>query len=266
MNTSQFILDSLALLTPYDIPSIGKRRIGRRSDGGYVMFDDFDLVGPVYSFGIGHHASFEEDFAKRGKDVFMFDHTVEGPPVFHPNSHFFRHGLSAVDSPNEQVFSLQHHLERLGHANRSDMVLKIDIEGAEWRVLADVSEQVLGNFRQIVLEIHDLRRLTDANYRGLFVAALSKLNRSFTLGHVHGNNYARLTIVDGFVCADVIELSYLRSDIAETTSSCTVYPTQFDYANYSARPDHLLWFYPFLPLRGAVTNESFRASLDASRR
>ncbi len=50
--------------------------------------------------------------------------------------------------------------------------------------------------------------------------------------------------------ADVLELTFVRADLIVPLPSSTVYPTPLDYANDHTRPDHLLWFFPFLPDRG----------------
>jgi hypothetical protein len=42
-----------------------------------------------------------------------------------------------------------------------DLILQMDIEGAEWHVLLNVSRDTLRRFRIIVIELHDLERLMD---------------------------------------------------------------------------------------------------------
>lgn len=87
----------LELLTPQDINSHQKCRISPKAGGGYVMFDGFVGAGPVYSFGIGQNVGFDEDFAERGRPVFMFDHTIEAPPKQHKQFNFMKRGISAHD-------------------------------------------------------------------------------------------------------------------------------------------------------------------------
>ncbi|TPK32931.1 hypothetical protein FJ492_27335 [Mesorhizobium sp. B2-5-4] len=260
------IFQALGLLRPYDVEPFLKTRVGCKSDGGYVILDDFDPIEIVYSFGIGNQVSFDLEMANMGKDIFMFDHTVDGPPLEHPNFHFYKQGLAADNSEAASLYTLAYQLNRLGHEGRPDLLLKIDIEGAEFEVFSAIPKEILRQFRQITMELHWLDRLSDQTYRAGFVAALSKINSDFTLFHVHSNNNEPLRIVDGHVVAPVMELSYVRSDLIERVPSTTVYPTEFDFPNWSPRPDHTLWFYPFLPMLEESAEALERSIATSNRR
>jgi hypothetical protein len=247
------VFDALGLLTPYDVSTFSKRRIGSACDGGYVLLDDFEHVSAIYSVGIGTEISFDEEFADMGKHVFMFDHTIDKPPRTHDNFHFFKQGIAAITDPSRAVYTIEHQIRSLGHEGGSDLLLKIDVEGAEFDVFPTMSLDTLRHFRQIALEIHDLFKLSEPNYRSRFVAALSNINNLFTLFHVHANNWAGIGFVEGFLIADILELSFVRSDLVVRTPNKTIYPTAYDFPNQSPRPDYLLWFYPFFPVVDGVT-------------
>ena len=259
------IFDALGLLKPYDIAGRAKKRIGWQGDGGYVLLDDLDAANIVYSLGIGGQVSFDLELAEMGKDIFMFDHTIDGPPQDHPKFHFFKQGIASVDEEAASLYTLGHLIQRLGHDGRSDMILKVDIEGAELEVLSAMPSEILRQFRQVTMEVHALHRLGDAAYRAAFSTAFSRLNADFTLFHIHANNYEPLGLVDGHTVANVLELSYVRTDLVERTASRTVYPTALDFPNWPPQPDHLLWFYPFLPLPENAA-EAFQRSLSISNR
>jgi Methyltransferase domain len=259
------VFQALGLLKPYDIPSFVKKRMGWKGDGGYVLLDDFDSVNIVYSVGIGSRVSFDLDLANKGKDIFMFDHTIDGPPLKHPKFHFFKQGIAAANDEAALLFSLAHQIQKLGHEGRSDMILKLDIEGAELAVFSAMPRDVFRQFRQITMEVHALHRMNDAAYRAAFLAAFSNINSVFTLFHAHANNYSPLGLVDGHTVADVLELSYVRSDLVKRVPSKTVYPTVFDFPNWPSRPDHILWFYPFLPTI-EDSGEVFQRSMSISNR
>lgn len=249
---SREVFDALGLMTPFDIPHLNKKRFGCSGDGGYVLLDDFDDVSAIYSIGIGNQVSFDEELANMGKEIFMFDHTVDGPPVKHANFHFFRQGAGKVNDEAAALYTIEHQIRRLGHEGRSDLVLKIDAESAEFDIFSTMSRETLRHFRQITMEVHGLLNLGDPTFRAKFVAALSRINSVFTLFHVHANNYGNIGFVDGFVVVDVLELSYVRSDLTEREISKTIYPTLVDFPNWPPRPDYLLWFYPFVPVPNEV--------------
>jgi hypothetical protein len=241
------VADVLELLMPQDIVSHRKCRIGPKADGGYVMFDALDGDGPVYSFGIGENIGFDEDFAERGRPVFMFDHTIEGLPRLNPLFHFMKLGISVEDEAANLTFSLDYFIRKLGHAGRTDLILKMDVEGAEWDVFDSIAPEVLNHFQQIVVEVHWLLGLDDPQFRAKVAGALRNLNQTFLLGHVHANNSGRLGIIDGCTVADMLELTYIRKDLAVGRRSTVLFPLAIDYGCSPRWPDTLMWFYPFLP-------------------
>ena len=123
------VLRALALLQPCDGAGLQKRRLGVPYDGGYVLVDDFASVGAAYSFGIGSEVSFDRNLAELGIPVRMFDHTVEGPPNLHPLFGFRKVGLGATDDAGASLFTLEHHLRHHNDTGRTDLLLKIDVEG-----------------------------------------------------------------------------------------------------------------------------------------
>jgi FkbM family methyltransferase len=236
--------DVLRLLTPFDINK-DKVRIGKKGDGGYILVDDLMPDQAVLSFGIGNEVSFDLAMAERGHKTYMFDHTISGAPAQHKNLEFVRNGISGASKPRESVFSLADHLKRLDIGGEN-LILKMDVEGAEWESLAATPPAIFRRFQQIVIEVHNLHRLGDPLMRNVVAGVLRKLNMQFTLFHVHGNNFAQLNLVDGLPVLDLLELSYVRTSAIERQPSRTIFPTEFDYPNVPGR-DCLLWFFPFMP-------------------
>ena len=73
-------------------------RIGKMSDGGYVMIDDFTSQRIAYSFGISDDVSWDKDMASRGYDVFMYDHTIVRVPEENIKFHWKKIGISQLDN------------------------------------------------------------------------------------------------------------------------------------------------------------------------
>jgi hypothetical protein len=245
--SSPGVFDALGLLKPYDVPEVGKKRLGGPGDGGYVLLDDLESIGAVYSIGIGTDVSFDEELAKLGKEVFMFDHTINGPPLSHPNFRFVREGAGKENDEFAAIYTIEHQIQKLGHVGRGDLILKIDVEGAELDIFSSISSQTLQHFRQMTMELHSIQNIGDPNFRAKFTAAFSRINSLFTLFHVHANNHGSIGFVHGLIVVDTLELSYVRSHLVKRQDSTTIYPTVFDFPNWASRPDYLLWFYPFLP-------------------
>src|ERR1700730_3276432 len=87
------VIEALSLLTPYDIDK-AKVRIGQKADGGYILADCISNAQVVLSYGIATEYSFDIELAKRGHDVYMFDHTIEGIQAKNKKLHFFCDGVA----------------------------------------------------------------------------------------------------------------------------------------------------------------------------
>lgn len=257
------IVETLALLTPWDIKDVQKVRIGRRGgDGGYVLLDMLRPSQKVYSFGIAHEVSFDLDMAERGLDCFMFDHTIEGLPRPHPRFHFHKLGIAGATEAEKSLLSLADHVAHLGHTD-GDMILKMDVEGWEWPALAAAPTELLSRFEQISMEVHRLPQVVNPAFRRQAAEVLRKLNDTHTLFHVHANNHSPPVLVGGGlpVCP-LLELSYVRSDLVERLPSRTLYPTELDAPNVGRAADTPLWFFPFTPV--AATPEEVGGQLYAA--
>ncbi|CAE6481383.1 unnamed protein product [Rhizoctonia solani] len=146
-------------------------RLGTMGDGGKWIcglsriMEKPDCV--VYSAGISTDSSFEADILRKTQcQVFGFDFSVDkfGPEIENSASlkartKFYKYAISGKDdyraSPSR--WTLRTLMERHGHTFID--ILKIDIEGAEFEVLAETIKYYVDNelplpFGQLQLEIH----------------------------------------------------------------------------------------------------------------
>ena len=129
-------------------------RVGRERDGGYIMPSDYLNVSKVFSFGIGKEVSFDKVFADDGIDVFCFDHTIPDFPIEHAHLHWVRKGIGSRDV-GQDLISMKEALN-LYSGNDNNMLIKMDVEGAEWDFLESVNEDILSRFRIMTFELHGL--------------------------------------------------------------------------------------------------------------
>ncbi len=233
---------ALSLLRPYDVVGQQKIRLGRHFDGGYVMINAFDDVEVAYSLGINDDVSWDLDMALRGIDIYQYDHTIEALPVENPHFHWQKLGIAASSSDNMR--SIGDLIKANKHEDARDMILKCDIEGHEWDVLRDLPNSILSQFSQIVLELHDIRRMGDMREDGVR-RALVNLTASHNVVHVHGNNFARFGVVGGICLPNVIELTLLRKDMGEFVPSKEIFPTPMDMPCHSREADLYLGTFTF---------------------
>jgi len=240
------VFNVLRLLVPQDLANFGKRRVGGADDGGYVLADCLSPAQPILSLGIGPDVSFDLELAQQGHAIVMFDHTVDALPASHPNFTWHRLGVAAPAQASGDLRSLAALMALLPPSGAAP-ILKMDVEGAEWDVLAAADPDALGRFAQITLELHSLLRLDDAAFNATAHAALTALATRFVPIHVHANNCGPQGYVGGFALPDTLEITYIRRDLAHTVPSCTWYPTALDRSNWRGGVDYVLWSFPFAP-------------------
>lgn len=264
MPSFEEVFDALALLTPYEMKTLSRVRIGNPDgDGGYVLADRFRPGQKVYSYGVFDEVSFDLDLAERGLEVFLYDHTIARLVADHPNFTFIREGVAGANNPAGALYTIDHHIQTNGHDD-NDMILKMDIEGMEWGVIEQTDASVLRRFEQMVIEMHSLTLLDRRVYHETFMRALTKLLEDFHIVHVHANNAQTVQSVCGLPVPYLLEVTLIRKDIDEVGPWQTVVPTVHDTANIKgARPDLLLNFFPFLPngLSAQQLQEKLRAAL-----
>lgn len=215
-------------------------RIGRDHDGGYLMLDDFR--GKVaYSFGINTDVSWDEDIANRGYDVYMYDHTIDALPYERKEFHWFKKGLADKAEDEPPLHFLDWFLWKNQHMQEEHMLLKMDVEGAEWGGLEQINPLLLTQFDQIVLELHDLAKAHTDQERAQILSVLHKLNQTHYLVHMHGNNCDFAITVAGQVIPDALELTLVNKQLVSVdTESPVVLPHELDQPNDPVRPDYIL--------------------------
>ncbi len=266
MPSDQDIVDALALLTPHEVTSLRKIRVGREDgDGGYVLADDFRPGQKVYSYGISNEVSFDLDLAERGMALFMYDHTIPGVVEQHDNFHFFKEGVAAQNDADASLFTVAHHVAKNGHDD-DDMILKMDVEGAEWSVFEAMEPDLLRRFTQIALELHGLARLDRQDYLERFCWVMRKLTGGHNIIHVHANNAGGIRNVRGLPVPGLLEVTLLRKDRAEVGPWQSFVPTALDAPNgaRTSRPDIVLSFFPFLPC--GLSGDEMKSGIEAATR
>lgn len=180
-------------------------RTGRENDGGYILLNDFHPGGIAYSFGINDDVSWDKDMASRGYDVFMYDHTINGLPEENARFHWSKFGISDGVTQDERLKTLEELIALNGHEHEHDMILKMDVEGAEWGFLENVKPKTLSQFTQILFEFHGM---TNPHNPERILNALRKINKTHQLIHIHPNNNASYISSGGKIFCNAFEASY----------------------------------------------------------
>jgi hypothetical protein len=174
-------------LQPVKVTNCELKRFGEANDGGYILCGN--LLGAVqagYSYGISGYDGWGCDISKQlGVPVHQYDcfdtrrpRCPGGQTVFHPECVAPRR--ATIDG--RPFDSLERQIQANGDSGKR-LVLKIDVEGAEWETFMQTPAAVLAQIDQIAVEFHDVGEAR-------FVMAVSKLKESFHVAHLHHNNFS----------------------------------------------------------------------------
>lgn len=227
----------MRLMQPMQAINCTKKRYGKEWDGGYVILSQAERAEIVYSLGISDDCSFDEAMADYGAEIYQYDHTVDGPPVSHPRFHFQKIGIANTDGWLPNMRRLDTLVRLNGHEGRSNLLLKIDIEGHEWDQYDIIDPDILGQFDQIVGEFHSFEHLRNEAWFSRAERALAKLNASHQVVHVHGNNNDTFVTIAGVEIPKMIELTWVRRVSYNFAPTDETFPTEMDMASTAAKPD-----------------------------
>lgn len=131
-----------------------KNIIRKKTDGCYVLLDDFKNIKIAYSFGISNKIQFDDALAKRGIDVYMYVHTINSLPYNNSKFHWSKIGICGKNNRTPNLKTLEEIMIENRHISEKNMILKIDIESWEWSPLNELNEDILRQFKYIIIEYH----------------------------------------------------------------------------------------------------------------
>ena len=250
---------SLNILKPYEVDDL--IRLGRKEDGGYILSEKvLKNTNILISFGMANDWSFEQDFLNYNKDnkVYIYDHTVNliyFVKRFYKSVKrlfYFKSSLSNINVKLKELINYLNidkvkfiHIKKkvdlinskthvdikeiFSQVNKQKVILKIDIEGDEYKILNVVNK----NFKHIyllIIEFHDIHKN---------MSKIKKfLNKSkLKLIHIHGNNYAGKNKNKD---PNVLEFTMLNSKkfkIIKNRSSFKYPVYGLDYKNFTRQSD-----------------------------
>jgi hypothetical protein len=174
-------------LQPVTLSNCRFERIGSRNDGGYVMCGNLlDGGKSVYSYGIGGNDDWGCSLSRTLKAPTHQYDCFNPPALSCRGGRFVPHNecvAAKADTIDGRMYdSIEHQIARNGDAGKR-LIMKIDVEGAEWRSLLATPDAVLERIDQLAMELH-------GTSEPHFVDVVEKLKQHFYLVHVHFNNWA----------------------------------------------------------------------------
>jgi hypothetical protein len=217
-------------------------RYGPDRDGGYLLPDDLKEIAGCISPGISTECRFDKQIADLGIPVHQADASVDGPPISHEKFAFSKLFLDTYNS--DTTIHIDDYCRYVSPGE--DLLLQMDVEGAEYRVLHSASDALIQRFRIMVIEFHDLDSLFTPFGLREISNLFRRLLRTHAVVHIHPNNYGRTVSVGSITIPKVMEFTFYRRDRAVFQPVQSRFPHPLDRPNRADRPEVILpaiWHY-----------------------
>jgi len=208
-------------------------RIGGDGDGGYLLPDDLDGIEYCFSPGVGPVAEFENHLAGLGIRSFLADYSVDSPPGNRPEFTFDKKFLGANDT--ETSLTIQSWRNKYLANYAGDLLLQMDIEGAEYEAILGTPVEVLNGFRIVVIEFHFLEKLFDRFVFRLYKACFERMLANFHVVHIHPNNCCGSVKRGDLEVPRVMEFTFYNKRRAAGTGARKDFPHVLDRDNNADR-------------------------------
>ena len=178
----------LAELQPVALKNCTLKRFGSANDGGYLMCEN--LIEPIdaaYWYGVGINDDWGCDVSRRyhvrGAAIRLF-RSCQAHLQRRQDLCFTTNASEIVPATGIRISSTLWKI-RSGKNGDTDrrLIIKMDIEGAEWESLLAAPDELLASIPQIAMEMHGF---DDPK----ILEVLRKLKRNFYLVNLHFNNWS----------------------------------------------------------------------------
>lgn len=228
------------MLQPVTLANCNLERFGETNDGGYLMCGN--LLGDVeagYSYGISGYDGWGCEISRtHDVPVHQYDcfNTTQpwclfGDTIFHPEC-----VGGTTETVDGRFFdTVKNQLARNGdQADR--IVLKIDVEGAEWDSLLAVTDDMLRKTDQMAVEFHWAENdAMDWAHDERYLRLVTRLRAHFEVAHIHFNNTSCVEDLSPFP-SHAFEVLFVNKRLAVVSSPArnAVVPHPLDAPNNPA--------------------------------
>lgn len=211
-------------------------RVGGDADGGYLVPDDLEGISACFSPGVSDSSDFEDDLVRRvPMPCFLADGSVNNPPLNNPLFNFDKIFIGTNKGDNHISFA-DWVTSRVNLAEHNDMLLQMDIEGAEFDVIINTDADIWQNFRIILVELHFLDRIFSRGFEDIYASLFAKLTKYHHVVHLHPNNCCGMLEHKGVEVPRVLEVTLIRKDRCTVKSQYVTLPHPLDRDNVATNP------------------------------
>jgi hypothetical protein len=222
-----------AEIQPVRITNCEMQRFGEPHDGGYPLCAN--LLGDIkagYSYGISGYDGWGCEVSRqlriRVHQYDCFDLRQPSCPGGQTMFHGECVGTARVMQDGRPFDTLANQFARNGDA-AAPLVMKIDVEGAEWDAFLLAPDSALSQIDQLDVEFH---HVDEPKY----VETIRRLKRFFYVAHVHYNNFSCDPSLAPFP-SWAFEVLLVSKRIAMSDGSAAAAASSVDAPNNASGPD-----------------------------
>ena len=202
-------------------------RIGKNSDGGYLIPNILDQIEFCFSAGVGYTSSFEDNLLNFNIKSYLADGTVN----YFGKHDFIKKNLNSFNDENN--ITLESWIdEKIKDTSNDNLLLQMDIEGSEIGILYNVNMKILDRFKCIIVEFHNFHSIL--NFFGLRIYSdiFDKLLKTHYIVHIHPNNDSYNLIINKNNIPDTLEFTFInKKNVKHTKNISYALPHPLDKKN-----------------------------------
>ena len=185
-------------------------RIGADYDGGYLIPDILDQIEYCFSPGVGNTSSFEDHLSRFKIQSFLADGTVN----YNEKHNFIKKNLNSFNDENNITLETWVN-DKIKDKSNDKLLLQMDIEGSEIEVLYKSDINFLERFKCIIIEFHHFTEIINLLGLKIYSDIFNKILKTHYICHIHPNNSAGSTFINGTKIPDVLEITFINKKIAK---------------------------------------------------
>ena len=188
----------------------------------------------VISIGVGNNQVLDVELLKAGAYVTMFDHTIAPPSKLlqkYTGARYFPIGIA--ESKQSSFDTLPGLIRKLPmRTNENLALLKIDVEGNEYKSLQDIDSETFKCVDQLAIELHFLNKFTDVDFAHKAINILRVILRTHVVTYISPNNYGGAVFLQtGVLWPFTLEVLFVKRELIQGDVGIHKFPNIFEVIN-----------------------------------
>jgi GTPase involved in cell partitioning and DNA repair len=204
-------------------------RLGSNKDGGYLVPDILGKIKYCFSPGVGPTTSFEKQLKKYNIISFLADGSVQDPSNKFIKYDFIKKNLNTFND-NKNITLKKWITNKLKSKKYYKLILQMDIEGSEIKVINHTSRDIIKKFKIMVIEFHYFQSLALEQGCKIYEKVFSKILKDFVICHIHPNNCCGFSKINQYEVPNVMEFTFINKELVKYKKKIkNKLPHKFDF-------------------------------------